>query len=810
MLRSSLVMSALGFAVILLCSCSGGIDTAPTATNATLADSNSSQSSHFFWGLWQFTAHPETGTLDIAQLREGNFHLNALHFLEPPPFVNLTLESLEFTGNIIDADIGLRHPFLGLTEFTGFDVCGIFITVGSITGFDDPSLRMAGQADTHLLNPDGYSRWWNPAEFPVNNGTMFSYKDGLLGTKDSSADFNSTINGYKYYCDDLGPNDPPAYVTLSKRGMFSAGKKNIRHYTIELGNAGLVFNYAVDACWAFPTGNKPWTAPDDFPPEANRAEAWRVEVTEVENTLWNDGTESGGDLVLSIDVYDWFNAALNAVKVESPGNFPLVASTTPESSGEGYCTYKIEILDANPAEGAINLLISVESEAVGYGDLLPGKPVTAFFSYSAEVLAEPVNPVCDLKLLTVLPGEGWDFLGVPVEFDASGSYDPAGGSLSFKWDFNNDGIFGDGFDTGTDDMPVKIFHFTNQEQVCVQVSNDSGGKAVCCVPVDIIAHKSKNIPLRGDVEARDLTVDPVNGNLLILYSDFPDVPPVAKQSTVYKYLPETYYTEPSVPFYTNPSGSDYSRLTVSSNEYTAAGGPHFGCSGKCFVYDPEGTLIGPLDWVMVGPSDILFLNTGGNFPYDAILLYGLPPYFLYIERSLYPTYPWWSLCGGPGGIGVDRLAGLHIRGAESAVTGDYFWAVKDPGDPGINDYYGSRWLYTAGGAYYDSAFFGTGERTDSDDGWYDAKDLTRDPYDHLLVLDKLPDGNGRVKAFTASGTGGEWLGGFDIPQEVSSIPVRIDCGDWVHPDWGNLIFILHGNATDGFLLSIYFPGELPW
>ena len=367
------------------CSAGGNNPTTPSTQTTKFADSH-----HYPWGFWQFTADPVKATLDITPLRSSEMHLNALPFLEPPPFVNLTLESLKFNGNIIEADIGLRHPFLGLTEFTGFDVCGILITNGSVTGFGDTDLRMAGAGDTRLLNPDGYSRWWNPAEFP-HGTTMFSYKDGLLGTPDSSADYNSTLNAYKYYCDDLGANDTLDKVALATRGMFSAGKKNIRHYTIDMG-VGLIFNYAVDACWVFPSGTPPWQAPDDFPPAANRPEAWRVEVTEVENTLWNDGTDLGGNLSLSIDVYDWYNAALNTVKVESPGNFAPATSATPIGGGAGFSTYEIEVLNATPAQGSISLLISGESESIGYGNLLPGKTVTAYFIHDAKVAGKPPNP----------------------------------------------------------------------------------------------------------------------------------------------------------------------------------------------------------------------------------------------------------------------------------------------------------------------------------------------------------------------------------------------------------------------------------
>ena len=369
-------------------SCSGGNAVSPLTddpgmTPGTLNHETQSES-HSLWGLWEFVADPEAGTLDTIQLRTGNFHLNALPFLEAPPLVYLSLESLEFNGNIIETDIGIRHPFLGLTEFTGFDVCGIFISSGSVTGFDNPELRMAGEGDVRLLNPDGYSRWWNPAEFPLGD-TIFNYKDGLLGTPDSTGDYNSTLNAYKYFCDGLDDvTDTLDDVPLESRGMFSSGQKNVRHYTIDI-TAGLIFNYAVDACWVFPGGDPPWTAPDDFAPAANRPEPWNAKITETENTLWNDSLENGGNLSLSIDVYDWYDAELNTVKVESPGNFVSVTSITPVGGGEGFSTYEVEIIGATPAEGSIDLLISIESEDVGYGGLLPDKPVTAYFGYVAEV-----------------------------------------------------------------------------------------------------------------------------------------------------------------------------------------------------------------------------------------------------------------------------------------------------------------------------------------------------------------------------------------------------------------------------------------
>jgi len=337
------------------CSGNNGPASAPTAPDIQEEGIRvAGGESHYCLGLWQMVADPVAGKLDVIEMRDAAFHLNALPFLEPPLLVNLSLEYLKFVGtDEVIADIGLRHPFLGLTEFTGFDVCGVFISNGTST-FGETGLTYAAGDDTHLLNPDGLTRWWNPDDFP-QDGTIFNYKDGLLGTPDSMANFSTDLNPYKYYTDELTAEDDILICTPAKRGQFSAGQKNIRRFDIYLGTQGLVFNYAVDASWEFPQGPKPWTAPDDFGENANRPEAWAIRTTELKNTLWNDGNGSGGNLSLSVDVYDHFKVDLNTVRVQSPGNFSGASTATPVGSGDGYSTYQIDITGATPAAGSIPL-----------------------------------------------------------------------------------------------------------------------------------------------------------------------------------------------------------------------------------------------------------------------------------------------------------------------------------------------------------------------------------------------------------------------------------------------------------------------
>ncbi len=411
--------------ILLAFGCStGGTPSAPDAVTAPERVPEI-QRHHVLYGMWQGIIDPDAETMEFTPLRAAEFHLNAIPFLEPPALVFLTLETLQFNGDIIDADIGLRHPFLGLTEFTGFDVCGIFISNGSVSGFTDSGLVAPGANNTRLLNPDGYSRWWNPSEFPVNTNTIFGYNDGLLGTPDAIGDFSATLNGYKYFCDDLDdPGDPMSDVTLDNRGLFSAGQKNVRHYTIYMGDDGLTFNYAVDASWQFPSGDPPYNAPDDFDLEANRSEAWRIDVDEVSNSLYNTGSESGGGLSLGITAYDWQDASLNSIRVESPGNFAMVETSVASGGGEGYSTYEIDINDATPSEGTIDVLVSVISEAEDFEGFIPGANAAAYYIHTADVAAEtpnePADPVLGNVWLDVDRNASKSITGVHVSWIDNG------------------------------------------------------------------------------------------------------------------------------------------------------------------------------------------------------------------------------------------------------------------------------------------------------------------------------------------------------------------------------------------------------
>jgi len=366
----------------------------PDVNLPVLKHSANSGTRHFLWGLWQFVGDPKKHTFDVIQLRAAKFHQNVLPYLEPEPLKFLTLESFTFYDYRVEADIGLTHPLAGLTEFTGFDVRGIVITNGFFTQYGD-DLVMAGWNDVRLLNPDGYTRWWNPAEFP--HAPVFGYTDGLLGTPDSKVNYICNVNAYKYYADCLGPTDNVSSIPEASRGVFSPGKKNVRHYVIEFGGEPLIFNYAVDASWEFPTGNPPWSAPEDFPESANCAEVYRIDVDLLDNSLYYEDypPSGGGTATLSVTLHDWFNPGLNSLEFRSLCGFPSTIVETPSEVGDGYAKFQVGLDGSNlTGNGLTDFMFICGSEQTGYQGLLPGEPVCSYFTKTIDI-PDPT------------PGKGW-------------------------------------------------------------------------------------------------------------------------------------------------------------------------------------------------------------------------------------------------------------------------------------------------------------------------------------------------------------------------------------------------------------------
>lgn len=372
-------------AFLLIAGCSSG--EIPTTPSQQEINPSSNAQTHTCLGLWQFRIDPENESIEVVPLRGEQLHMNGLAFMEPPVGRSLSIdEVVDMTSNEVTVDIRLNHPYPGMDFACAFDVCGILISHGSKYFPLSDKLYFPDEGDVRLLNPDGYIRWWNPEEFPPNPTVPHQgYVDGLLGKPNSVAEFDATLNGYKYFSSDLAdPESPLSELDPSLRGAFVPGTSCVRRYQIAFSPGNLVFNYAVDASWARPTSGGPNPViPDDFPYSANRPEPYRIEIQNLNNTLTYDPDSGMGEgmATMSVYVYDWHNADQNMVCAYAQ-NDELMGMCNPDPSdvGDGYAVYDVELWPMMIEEaGDVDIWYSVDSDVYDYQGFLPFELQAAYF-----------------------------------------------------------------------------------------------------------------------------------------------------------------------------------------------------------------------------------------------------------------------------------------------------------------------------------------------------------------------------------------------------------------------------------------------
>lgn len=414
----------------IIISCSGGnsgINSTTPALNPqsemALVDSN-----RHLWGLWNITIDTKTGLCEVNPLRGPAFTANVNNLLESKPN-NLVISELDLSNYLtqgrLDCTITLKHPFPGMGNFNGFDVWGVFLHNGaSVLDYEGLTYSGgpdAGQDEAVLLNPDGFTRWFNQPEFDGNGPPLLEYWPGKL----SNLPFpTAKLNPYKIFADGLGKNDNyHTWITsgnnAADRNIFRAGSSNSRRYQLDFpmksGSPVLQFQYAVIATWEpgdpTKTGSPSVYDPGDFPSSANCEEAFYLYISTDKSSLFNDGAgASGGNFVAEIEIFDWQGGSVGQAGVMNEihsivliGDFivgnkvqvpqaQLLSIAKPSTSNSS--VFEIEVTNCEPkASGKADFWVVVEAKGINGESYSQGFPAkfpsparrAAFMNGSVEV-----------------------------------------------------------------------------------------------------------------------------------------------------------------------------------------------------------------------------------------------------------------------------------------------------------------------------------------------------------------------------------------------------------------------------------------
>jgi len=332
-------------------------DQQTTGITEDLRSGESEASRRYLWGLYIFIYDQETNTCEVVPVRQAADHYNVLFWLETWPCTNCVrvTEANPTTHDSIDFTVRITHPFTNL-NFTGFDVRGIALfDQGREFPEMNHELPDAGAGTGELLNADGYTSlyaWWTAS---YGGPEIQTYIPGRFATPEIP---NASLNGYRNFISDNPDNT---------RRAFIAGDVIEQSFDIDMPDGDLVFGYAVDASWVQPT-TRPVTDPmTDFPPEANCAEPYLVDI-EVD-PIGPGLNLGGGATELIIDVYDHVVGSHEAPEVECPELISGIMTATLEKEYEDYSRYRAVISNVDnpsPIEGTFRCLVSVRDET--YGD----------------------------------------------------------------------------------------------------------------------------------------------------------------------------------------------------------------------------------------------------------------------------------------------------------------------------------------------------------------------------------------------------------------------------------------------------------
>ncbi|HEX9746098.1 MAG TPA: SBBP repeat-containing protein [bacterium] len=309
----SRIQTLLLVAVLLLSGCTGSGGSDPISAdednvNPPVREQAQNPGNRYLLGMWNVKISTGNGTAELVPIRTGNFHFNAIKFLEQDPCTTcLGIDHVEMhTPTELWADINVHHPYAPSLYYCLFDVRGICMMNGSYQFPASGTLATWNDDEIKVANPDGYSTLFNPMTFPPNESIpILGYIKGNVANDLSQP---ATINPFLAFGKNL------------KRRLFGVAETNVSR-TINIfvppDAPTIEFAYALDASWLqLPYVEIPWY---DYPPEANCLEAYEIGVELLDSV---DPIAGGtGEIRVTVKDHQGPNTIV-AATMEGPDFFP--------------------------------------------------------------------------------------------------------------------------------------------------------------------------------------------------------------------------------------------------------------------------------------------------------------------------------------------------------------------------------------------------------------------------------------------------------------------------------------------------------